>query len=94
MRCVWCGHLVHGANGGGDDGALALDDVEFDAERGERGEDVREHDDAIRAEGAPGLEGELDRNLGRLRPHPEAGWGEGAGGRREKTGTWRAMGQG
>jgi hypothetical protein len=46
-------------------------DVELDAQRGQRGEDVAEHDDAVRAERAPGLQAELRRDLRILRPLPE-----------------------
>ena len=59
-------HVLHAAHGRADEGALALDDVELDAERGQRREDVREHDDAVRAERAPRLQRELDGDVGRL----------------------------
>mmetsp|Transcript_8545 Transcript_8545/g.20278 ORF Transcript_8545/g.20278 Transcript_8545/m.20278 type:complete len:309 (+) Transcript_8545:318-1244(+) len=63
--------VVHALDGVRDDGTLALDDVEVDAERGQRGEDVAEHDDAVRLVGAEGLEGERDGDVGGLRALPE-----------------------
>lgn len=50
---------------------LALDDVKLDAQRGQRREDVAEHDHAVRLEGAPGLQRELNGNLRSLGPLPE-----------------------
>jgi hypothetical protein len=43
--------LVHGADGGGDERARALDDVELDPHRRQGGKDVREHDDTVGAKG-------------------------------------------
>jgi hypothetical protein len=44
-------HLVHGADGRVDDGALALDDVKGDVHAGQGGQDVREQDHAVGPEG-------------------------------------------
>mmetsp|Transcript_10303 Transcript_10303/g.26700 ORF Transcript_10303/g.26700 Transcript_10303/m.26700 type:complete len:209 (+) Transcript_10303:608-1234(+) len=63
--------LVHRADRRLDDGPGALDDVKLDAHRGEGGEDVGKHDDAVGAKRAEGLHRQLDCNLGRLGPHAE-----------------------
>jgi hypothetical protein len=54
-----------------DDGALALDDVKFDAHGREGCEDVAEHDDAVRSERPPRLQGQLYGDIGRLRSFPK-----------------------
>mmetsp|Transcript_40778 Transcript_40778/g.96550 ORF Transcript_40778/g.96550 Transcript_40778/m.96550 type:complete len:360 (-) Transcript_40778:76-1155(-) len=64
-------HLVHGTDGREDLGAGALDDVELDAHRGQRRQDVREHDHPIGAERAERLQRQLDRDLRRLGPVAE-----------------------
>ena len=64
-------HVVHTAQGCADDGPTPLDDVEVDAERGERREDVGEHDHSVDSERAPWLQRELGRDLRRLRTHAE-----------------------
>mmetsp|Transcript_49539 Transcript_49539/g.127794 ORF Transcript_49539/g.127794 Transcript_49539/m.127794 type:complete len:341 (-) Transcript_49539:89-1111(-) len=53
------------------EGAPAADDVELDAHRRERRQDVGEEDDGVHAVAPPALQREFDRDLGGLRALPE-----------------------
>ena len=64
-------HLLLGPDGVEDDWPLAGQDVERNVHAGDRGQDVREQDDAIRLEGPPRLQGDLDGEVGVLRALPE-----------------------
>mmetsp|Transcript_12877 Transcript_12877/g.36911 ORF Transcript_12877/g.36911 Transcript_12877/m.36911 type:complete len:342 (+) Transcript_12877:6421-7446(+) len=63
--------LLLGPDGVEDNGPLAGQDVKRDVHAGDRGENVREQNDAVRLEGPPRLKRDLDGEVGVLGALPE-----------------------